>query len=348
MRWYKRISWSLAAVVVVVSSVAPAGRAVAQDTPETPFSVQVTPSPLVAQVRVGETRTLELRIRNNGAGSENLKVGMRAFKALEDGNVQLLEESPREIAGWVTFSQPTFTLRSGEWFTENIKITPPKDAGFSYSFAITIGRATQGSPAPGTQQVVGSVAVFALINIDRPGATRAFTVDEFKSEKRSYEFLPANFSLRLRNSGNTIVQPQGNIFIQRSSGGQPISVLPLNPNGSFLLPGTSRELSSAWTEGFPSYQDVKTADNAPSTRKLVWDWSKGQDFRFGKYVAKVVAVYNDGQRDVPIVTEVSFWVIPWKLLLLAGAILALLLVGVWVIVRRLIKVGRRGNAYKSS
>jgi hypothetical protein len=125
-------------------------------------------------------------------------------------------------------------------------------------------------------------------------------------------------------------------------------VLPLNPNGSFLLPGTSRELSSAWTEGFPSYQDVKTAYNAPSTRKLVWDWSKGQDFRFGKYVAKVVAVYNDGQRDVPIVTEVSFWVIPWKLLLLAGAILALLLVGVWVIVRRLIKVGRRGNAYKSS
>jgi hypothetical protein len=347
MRWYQRISWGLAAGIVAISAVTPYGVVVAQDVPDTPFSVQVTPSPLVAQVKVGETRTLELRIRNSGASTENMKVGLRAFKASDNGNVQLLENSPKEIAGWVTFEQPTFNMQPGEWFTEHIKVAPPKDAGFSYSFAIVISRANNGQPAPGTQQLVGSVAVFALLNIDRPGATRGFKIEEVKSEKRSYEFLPATFSVRLHNTGNTIIQPQGNIFIQRTSTGQPVSVLPLNENGSFLLPDTARSLTAGWTDGFPVYKSVKTADNAPNATKLIWDWSNAQHFRFGRYVAKIVAVYNDGQRDVPIVTEISFWVIPWKLLLVAGLVLALLLVGLWAILRRIIKVGR-SNGYRSS
>lgn len=341
------MSWGLAAGVAAMGAMISAPVVTAQGVPETPFSVQVTPSPLVAQVKVGESRTLELRIRNSGASPENLKVGLRAFKAGDDGKVQLLDDTPKEIAGWVTFEQPSFSMQSGEWFTERIKITPPKDAGFSYSFAIVISRTNNGSPAPGTQQLVGSVAVFALLNIDRPGATREFKVEELKSERRSYEFLPAKFLIRLRNTGNTIIQPQGNIFIQRTSTGQPVSVLPLNENSSYLLPGTSRSLAARWGDGFPVYKPVKTADNAPNVNKLIWDWGNAQHFRFGRYVAKVVAVYNDGQRDVPIVTEITFWVIPWKMLLVAALVLIFLLVGLWVVLRRILKVGR-GHAYRSS
>ncbi|MGB3073255.1 MAG: hypothetical protein WBB68_03290, partial [Candidatus Moraniibacteriota bacterium] len=40
--------------------------------------------------------------------------------------------------------------------------------------------------------------------------------------------------------------------------------------------------------------------------------------RFGKYTAKMLLVYDDGTRDIPIEGVVSFWVMPWRLI--AGAV----------------------------
>jgi ABC-type glycerol-3-phosphate transport system permease component len=39
--------------------------------------------------------------------------------------------------------------------------------------------------------------------------------------------------------------------------------------------------------------------------------------RFGKYTAKMLLVFDDGARDVPIEGVVSFWVIPWRLFIAA-------------------------------
>lgn len=308
---------------------------------ESEFSLQVTPSPLVTSVVPGEEREIELKIRNSGAETENLKVELRAFSVNEEGQVQLLNEQPKEVVDWVTFAEPTFSIRTGEWFTQRIRLEPPEEAGFSYNFAIIISRRDQNEPQAGQQAIRGSVAVFTLINVDRPGATRRFTVESFATEKRLYEFLPANFNFVIKNTGNTIVQPIGNIFIQRSSNSQPVDVLPLNDGGSYILPNTSRTLLVDWKKGFPLYQIQQDAAGAPSYSKLVWDWDSAQDFRFGRYVAKLVAVYNDGQRDVPLEAEVTFWVIPWKILLGLVLVVAVLVTGLTAIVRKLVKISKK-------
>lgn len=341
------VAVTLATVAAWYAVVIP--RSAAADGADVPFSLQVTPSPLVATLKPGESKSLELRIRNDSTNQETLKTELRAIKTSTDGEVQLQNNAPTDTT-WVTFEAPTFMVKGGEWFTQHVQMDLPKDAGFSYSFAIVISRAVEIAAPEGKQALQGAVAVFTLVNVDRPDATRRFTVDGFQSQKRLYEFLPAEFSMKIKNDGNTIVQPFGNVFIQRSSGGQPLAVLPINGSGGYILPDSNRTFTTAWSEGFPVFTASKSADNVDPKTSLVWNWGNAQHFRFGKYVAKMVAVYNDGQRDVPIEAEVTFWVIPWKLLSIALVLLVILVIGVVVIVRRFVRMGRRAkrNRYEAS
>lgn len=311
--------------------------------PDSNFSLQVSPSPIIQVVKPGVSQTTELNIRNNGNQTEELKMGLRDFDIDEQtGEVKLKDSPPKEVVNWVTFANPTFTVESGGVFVQKITFNTPVSAGFSYSFAITVSRAKAAAPQPGQRVIEGSVAVFSLLTVDRPGAVRKFDVIEFRSEHRLYEYLPANFTLKLKNTGNVIVQPFGNVYIQRSANSsEPISVLPVNPNGSYILPGVSRSLPITWTDGFPVYVSKQEAANVEAKKHLVWDWSKAQNFRVGRYTAKVVAIYNDGQRDVPIMTSVSFWIIPWKALLIIVGILALLIIGISSTGRKLLTATRR-------
>ncbi len=294
------------------------------------FSLQVTPSPLVATVKPGETTKLELKIRNAGTSPEELKIEPRAFSFdSSSGQVTLKDTTPPDIAQWISFSAPTFTVQPGQWQTEAVTITLPKDSGFSYSFALVISRKNNPTPVEGSRLLKGSLAIFTLINVDRPGATSKLEVTSLTTDRRVYEFLPVNVTVRFKNSGNTIVQPYGNIFVQRSSGSKtPISTLPVNSAKSYILPGTERSTSAEWTNGFAVYH-IATDTAGVTSKSLHLDWDKLSSFRFGRYTAKLVAVYSDGTRDVPLEGEVSFWVIPWRTIL----VLLVVIVALWLFFR---------------
>jgi hypothetical protein len=84
-------------------------------------------------------------------------------------------------------------------------------------------------------------------------------------------------------------------------------------------------LDASWVDGFPVYKTVTEADGTKTQSSLTWNFDKLSHFRIGRYTAKVVAIYNDGTRDIPITREVSFWVIPWKAILLLITIIAVLI-----------------------
>lgn len=331
-RWLSLFTLVLS-VLIVASSVSPT--TLAQGNTSQGFSLQVTPSPLVATIKPGQDSTLELRIRNTSSESQSLRMGIRSFNVNEDtGQVNLGDSAPREVTDFISFSQPTFSLKSGEIITQKILVKTPQTAGFTYSFAITVARQTPQRPSDGAAAIEGSVAVFTLLNVDRQGATRKFELGEFSSQKRVYEYLPASFDLKLKNTGNTIIQPRGNIFIQRGSNdSEPIATLPINQGGGYILPNTNRILNSSWNDGFPHYETVSDS-NGGQQQKLKWQWNNLSNFRIGKYTAKVVAIYDDGQRDVPVTTEITFWVIPWKIIGISSLILLLILVGAFTLLRR--------------
>jgi hypothetical protein len=307
------------------------------------FSLQVTPSPLVTSVKPGTKTELELKIRNSGTKAEDLKIEPRSF-TIDNSNeeVKLNDTTPPDIADWISFSAPKFKVQPGEWFTQKVIFTLPNNTGFSYSFALIISRQSEPKATEAGRLIKGSVAVFTLVNVDRPGATRKLEVGQFKVSQHVYEYLPAELSVEFKNGGNTIVQPYGNIFIQRGSDDKsPISTLPVNDKKGYILPGSVRTMESDWSGGFPAYKTKPGGE-----KELVWDWSKVADFRVGPYTAKLVAVYNDGKRDVPIEGEVTFWVFPWKIL--GGMLLVTILAGfgLWSLIRKIISLFRRGRGSK--
>ena len=330
MKFIKR--YAKLAVVLAIVLFAWSGAAVAANG-EGDFSLQVTPSPLVTNVKPGQTNEVEFKVRNAGSQAETLKIVPRSFRFNSSNQqLQLDDTTPPDIAQWIAFSEPTFTVQPGQWYTQKLKLSPPKDAGFSYSFALVISRKDAPEATEAGRLLKGSLALFTLVNVDRPGAVRKLEVAEFKSVKRVYEYLPAEFEVAVKNTGNTIIQPYGNIYIQRkASDKDPLNTLGVNDNRSYILPNTTRVLKTEWIKGFPVNQTVVNNDGS-SSRKLTWDWdgAKISDIRIGRYTAKLVGAYNDGLRDVPIVSEVSFWVIPWKLLIALSVILGVVVWRAWV------------------
>lgn len=314
-------------LLLAFAVVAPVLKAQAQDNTAGGFSLQVTPSPIIETIKPGEQSTFELKVQNRNTVSETLKMELRAFTIDKDsGQITISDETAKNVAEFVSFENETFDVESGQWYTQKVHIDTPKEAGFSYSFVILISRKDPAQATDGVSKIEGSVAVFTLLNTDRPGAVKKLDLESFLSLKKSYEYMPAEFELTVKNSGNTIVQPDGNIFIGRSGDEQqPLAVLKINENDGYIIPDSSRKLSAQWNDGFPSRDE---------NGKLTWDWSKLSQLRIGKYTAKAILIYDDGERDIPIESTVTFWVVPWKLILGALLVLLLLIVGLFTVFRK--------------
>lgn len=334
------ISLVIIVATVGIGSWSLTGMVNAQTIPTSDFSVEVSPSPLAATVQPGKSATIELKIRNASTKQERYKIESRSFTISQDSQaVKLSDSAPAEMKDWIHYSNPTFTVDPGAWFVQRITIKLPNSAGFTYPFAVVISRAGEHADniaTEGGRILKGSVAVFALINIDKPGATRKLELSSFTTSQPVYEYLPATLKLKLKNTGNSIVQPYGNFYIQRGSTTETtLGVLPVNDTQGYIMPGKSREITADWRDGFP----VFTKEGSENV--VDWTPESNAQFRIGQYTAKVVAVYNDGTRDIPIVGEVSFWVIPWRILLVILIILVVLGFGIWSLVRRVVRKLRR-------
>lgn len=313
------------------------------------FSLQVSPSPLVITVKPGQTSVNELKIRNAGSQAEKLTIAPRSFTIdNSSGQVKFDDtKTPPEIGDWVTFGSKDFTVQPGETFTQKVSIAVPQGAGFSYSFGLVITRQNAPPNVNGGQSIKASVAIFALISIDKPGATRTLALEDLSTDKQVYEYLPTTINVRFKNTGNTIVQPTGNIFIQRGENDtKPIDTLAVNPSEGYILPGSVRTLSTSWDDGFQVLH-TNTDDSGKSSQSLAWNWNNIANIRIGYYTVKLVAIYNDGQRDIPVVSEVGFWVIPWKLLLGALLVVGLVGFGIWSLLSKIFGVSKkRGKRMK--
>jgi hypothetical protein len=306
------------------------------------FKIQASPSPLVLTLAPGQSQTAELTIRNFGSHPETLAPILKTFTTSGDSKTITFNGvvSP-DIASWVVFGQSRLTIAPGTEQKLQIQYHIPQDAGFSYSFAVILEREQKAAAVPGAAAFEASIAVFNLLNINRPDAHESLTIESFKPDKKQYEFLPISFSIKTHNAGNIIGKPTGNIFIQRSADdNNPVAVLPINPGSGYILPDKSRTFTTSWSSGFPRFVTVQTSENGNPALKLQWNWRELNQIRFGHYVAKAVVVYNDGKRDIPVTANYDFWVIPWRLiaiLTLIGLILLSGIAAIGILMYRLIR-----------
>ncbi|MFA5828846.1 MAG: hypothetical protein WC841_05835 [Candidatus Shapirobacteria bacterium] len=296
-----------------------------------------SPLPINLVTEPGATVSADLKIQNGGIVTEQLKVEVLKFNAYgDDGYPRLIDRQPGDsFLDWVSFSENSFELAPKQWKTITATFSIPPDAAFGYYYAITFSRAENIKADGGGQtSITGATATLILLEVRVPNAKREVEVMELSTDKKIYEFLPANFQIKLKNKGNVHLSPRGNIFIDRGNQ-RDVAILEINPEKGSLLPDSNRVFSTKWADGFPLYRekvkDGKVVLNKKneSEKVLEWDFSQTHKLRWGKFSAKMLIVYDNGERDIPIEGIVSFWVIPWRLVSAAGAIILLTIVGLW-------------------
>lgn len=324
----------LAATFIAVGST---GRIWAADND---FNIQVSPSPLTVTLSPGQHKTATLTVRNLTSHSETLVPSLNGFTIdSKSEKIELTPDVPLGLKEWISFKQQKLIIAPGASQPLDIIYSTPSDAGFSYALAITLNPPDRLPDNQGAN-FKPAVAVFNLINIDRADAKRQLEITNFTSSKSRYEYLPASFTLTLANKGNVIDQPTGNLFIQRSyTDSQPITTIPINSSNRYILPETTRAFTTTWGDGFPKYTTT-SGDN-----QLQWRWKDIDKLRMGRYVAKVVLIYNDGQRDIPLIASTTFWVIPWKLILVTLVVGVLVITGVVAWIRLVLKGTKRVQKY---
>lgn len=297
----------------------------------------------------GQTTSVNLQIKNAGISTEHLKIEVMKFGAEgEDGTPKLETPGPNDdFIHWVTFSQSTFDAEPNVWNSIKMNIAVPTNAAFAYDYAVVFERAN-GQPTVTKQaNLIGAAASLVMVNVNRPGAKSEAQLASFTMPKKVYEFLPTTFTVRMKNTGNVHVAPRGNIFISRTARGSTIDLLEVNHAVGAILPGTYRTFTSSWTDGSPVYK-LKNANGAvvlnkndKQQSKLDWSDFNPSKLRVGRYTARLVMVYNDGNNDIPVEGSISFWVFPWRILAVLALIVLLMLAGVYAVaVRPIIRRAR--------
>jgi hypothetical protein len=305
------------------------------------INLTTSPLPVNLSSNPGQTITTDLRIQNSDSQSQKIKVSLMKFSAYgETGKPALQDRAPGDdYFDWVSFSPSVFTASPNQWQTVKMTIKVPKEAAFGYYYAVIFSPVDQNPTGKGSK-FIGSTAILVLLDVKSPNAKRSAEIANFSVNRKFYEFLPANFSVRLHNTGNVHLLPAGTIYIKRGS--KQVAAIPLNSQHGSILPNSYRVYTAAWSDGFPVYQ-TKQVDgrvvldkNDQPVQQLKWNFNQVTHLKFGHYTANLLAVYDNGSRDVPLEASVSFWVIPLRLVAIVIGLLALIggLVTYIVILRR--------------
>lgn len=318
-----------------------------QALPEPEITVVVTPPPAAIQpidltlspitlnlvANPGETIHSSMKVFNNSTEKEYLEINLAKFSADKSGSRPLISEfgPGDQYQHWLTFEKNKFEVNPSEWQTIDLEFSPPPEAALSYYYAIIVKRQVDTVEENATTVVSGAPAILVLANVFSPNAKQELQLAEFKT-KKFYEYLPAEFEITIRNSGNVHLNPLGNIFIDKGKN-KDIALLSINKENGLILPDSQRTYKAEWTEGFPVYEPVlengveKKDKNGNTVYKLNWDLTNIKQLRFGKYTANLLLVYDNGERDIPIESVVTFWVFPWRLVLailgIIGGLIAL-------------------------
>jgi hypothetical protein len=318
-----------------------------------PLDLTTSPLPINLETTPGKSVSTELRVKQSTGQPARLKVTLLKFAAYgEEGKPRLMDRQPEDTHfDWVKFDKPIFTAPNDVWQTVKMTINVPKTgAAFGYYYAVMFSRAgDENVPEGQNTSYVGGSATMVLLNVDVPGAKRSLKLESFGTRHRVVEFLPSTFKVKFQNDGNVHLVPKGNVFIMR--GKKQVGYILLNEEKGNILPDSKRVYTTEWIDGFPKFLPrtdngrAVVQKNGDPVYNVDWNLNNGKNplsqIRFGKYTAKLFAVYDDGQRDVPIESEVTFWVIPWRALLVMLLIVLLITFGAWSVSRGALKGVRR-------
>lgn len=262
-------------------------------------------APPVVNIAANPGQTVEAKIQIRDVATTNLIVRgeVNDFVAAgEDGTPKLLleqgQDSPYSLKPWVA-PLPQLTLKPQQIENLPVTIRVPANAAPGGYFAVI--RMTATAPSIDQTGVALSASLGALVLLRVNGdAKEHMSVESFYTQKdgnkQSFiESSPLDFVVRIKNDGNVHEQPVGKIRIKDMFGND-VATVNVNLGRNNVLPGSVRKFEAP-------------LDSATIGNKIL----------FGRYTAQLTVTYG---ADKSATSELSFWVIPYRLII--GGIVALI------------------------
>lgn len=261
----------------------------------------VSPGKAEIEVKPGETVVKEITITNRIKDGTTFKLEIEDMEGTADGSQALVltgkTDSPYSINSFISFPQNEVTLALGERAKLPITITvPPSVSPGGYYGSILVSTVRIDDEQKTATPIVARVGSLFFITVpgavDRAGkALELSTLDQ----KWWYEKGPINLAILYENTGSIHLNPYGELEVKNMFG-QQVGFLELDP--WFVLPKSLR------------------------SRELSWD----REMLLGRYT--VTAQINRGYDDIVDEIEVSFWVLPWKIITGSFVVLFIVIFGI--------------------
>jgi len=265
-------------------------------------------------VNPGETVTKYITITNRIGKNVKFKLTTEDMTGTDNPQspIRLMgdERGPYSLKDLIIPEINEFSLELGEKIVIPVTISVPIDAeprGFYGALIVSnepeILGESQSAETEGKARLVSRIGSLFLLRINGEGKESG-TLEDFKiigPSKVFYEKRPQGFEILFKNDGNVHLVPHGMITIKNLLGKE-VGAIPVD--AYFSLPDSIRY------------------------REVIWDSGTG----LGRYTANL-SLYpgygNDNQVD-----SISFWIIPWKILLITFLCLVVFVSFVYYILTR--------------
>ena len=258
----------------------------------------VGPGKFELELAPGESETVEIIISNRMGQGELFEFQTEDAVGSKDGSaaVSLLGErtGPYSLKDFISVPYEKFYLEHGQRVRVPVTVAIPADAepGGWYGSLLTLITSDPNQSAGVTGAKPGSTIISRIGtlffvtspgNINREGSLIDFST---LSGKRVFLDGPIDLGLTYENTGSVHLSPYGRITITNIIG-EEVGLVDMQP--WFILPKSLR------------------------TKEVSWD----REFLIGRYQATVEL--NRGYDDIVDEMTFTFWVLPWKIMLVAFA-----------------------------
>lgn len=247
-------------------------------------------------INPGETITKSISITNRIGKSVKFKLTTEDIIGTNDSisPVKLLGDDigPYSVKNFIEPEISEFTLELGEKITIPVKISVPTDAeprGHYGALIVSnepeVLSEEETSETQGKARLISRIGSLFFIRINGVGR-EAGNLEDFKiigPEKVFYESRPGGFEISFKNTGNVHLVPHGKITIKNLLG-KSVGEIPVD--AYFSLPDSIRFREVFWTPGTG----------------------------LGRYTAHLSLYPGFGNENQE--SKVSFWIIPWKILII--------------------------------
>ena len=244
-------------------------------------------------VNPGETVTKNITITNRIGKTMKFKLTTEDMVGTNDAKspIKLMgdEQGPYSLKNFIVPEINEFSLDQGEKISIPVKVSVPSDAEpRGYYGALIVSDEpdvidSQTKDAEGNARLVSRIGSLFLLRINGEGKESG-SLENFKllgPAKAFYENRPSGFEILFKNDGNVHLVPHGIITIKNILGKE-VAEIPVD--AYFSLPGSIRY------------------------REVLW----GEGSGLGRYTANLSLYKGYGNDNVN--SSISFWIIPWKIL----------------------------------